>query len=118
MRKHAALNQYALLLVEHGTQQVVGVERALHQHLGSLLAHLLYGKPCGIVVVGSHDDVYILGIVGCKAAGNGLLAFYGNECKLCEVFADATLNHLLSVRVGRRCHGNHDTLSGRAYAFG
>ena len=38
--------------------------------MGSILAHLFNGKPCGIVVVGSHNYVNMFGIVSGKAAGS------------------------------------------------
>ena len=60
MGQHLPLLEDARLLVEHGTQQVVGVQHALHQHVGHALAHQLHGLCGGIVVVGSLQPGHFL----------------------------------------------------------
>ena len=63
MSQHLALRQQAVLLVEDGTEQVVGVDDALHQNVGTTLthdAHRLAGRLIGVLDVNGTDIVGIL----------------------------------------------------------
>ncbi len=53
MRHHSAGGQQAVLLVEHGAQQIVGIDEALHEHVGAALAHIGHGGARSLVGIGA-----------------------------------------------------------------
>ena len=57
-----------------------------------------------VVIVVSHDECNLVGIVGSQSACDISLCRVGYKGEACELFRDASFDNFLCVRVGRRCH--------------
>ena len=118
MCQHAALDEDALLLVEHGAQEVVGVQRTLHKHVGAAFAHLFHGMTRRIVGVAGYDEGHLVWIVGSQTASDVSLSCVSHKDEACELLRNASFDNFFCVRVGRRCHGNRHYLRSLAQTFG
>ena len=96
--EHIAFRQHTVLLVQHGTQQIVGVYAPLHQHVGIALADNLHGTAGGIVgVVGIHiADVAVVVLHSLVAADDVVSA---NERHVYKSFVECHLDSTLRVFV-------------------
>ena len=104
--EHMSFLKQSALLVEHGTQQVVGVHGAFHEHLGTPLRHLCHSFARSIVHIGGEDYRRPVGILGVKTLCHGSILLHGNEYELSKFFADTALYHLFGVGIGRTCHSH------------
>lgn len=113
--QHTTLGQDARLFVEHGMQQVVGIEQTLLQHIGLTLAHQCDGLAGGIVGVGGLYILHARGVI----LGKDGLGFLGASHQNCihKTLVDSTAYGILR-RLIVRTNYCHTALVGAAAQMG
>ena len=80
--QHTTLDEDAALLVEHCTQEVVGVNGTFHQYLGTSLVYFPHSFTGSVVIVFSVNDYHVFGIIGEKALSHCLFTCHSDKDKV------------------------------------
>ena len=103
MGEDPAFREDTSFLVKHGVQQVVGVDKSFHQHVGLSLAHQCHSLAgCIVAVVGCHET-HMVGMWSESRIGPHLfLAAHKNGID--ELFVESPGYGILSGVVGGAYH--------------
>ena len=76
---------YALLFVEHGVKQIVGVDEAFHYHVGASGPYLGHGLAGGIVGVGGLGGMRCSGVAADDGVNPGAVGRSVYQCETAEI---------------------------------